>query len=100
MRRFLSSILTFVMLMTFVIPTNGFAESADVSFKKLSDPNLLGYVEDSLTAEIAACFESDDYIVEDVAAVYISQEYLDELAFNSQMNVFYGYSLADLDAQF
>ena len=35
-----------------------------------------------------------------VQAVYISQEYLDELAFNSQENVYFGYTLSELNAQF
>jgi len=38
--------------------------------------------------------------VENVSAVYISQEYIDELAYNSQANVFFGYTLAELDQQF
>lgn len=43
---------------------------------------------------------SSDYFVENVQAVYISQEYLDELAFNSQENVYFGYTLSELNAQF
>ena len=44
--------------------------------------------------------DSSDYFVENVQAVYISQEYLDELAFNSQENVYFGYTLSELNAQF
>lgn len=40
------------------------------------------------------------YYVENVSAVYVSQEYLQELAYNSQSNVFFGYSLAELDSFF
>lgn len=101
MKRFLSWVLAVVMLAFGC--TSGVSESeqsSDATFNGLNDPALLSYVEDAMTAEIAASFDSDDYIVEDVSAVYISQEYLDELAYNSQMNVFYGYTLADIDAQF
>lgn len=101
MKRFLSLVLAAVMLVFGC--TSGVSESEqskNATFNGLNDPALLSYVEDAMTAEIAASFDSDDYIVEDVSAVYISQEYLDGLAYNSQMNVFYGYTLADIDAQF
>lgn len=35
-----------------------------------------------------------------LSAVYISKEYLDEVAFNSQSNVYFGYTLAELDEVF
>lgn len=38
--------------------------------------------------------------METVTAVYVSQEYLQELAYNSQTNVFFGYSLSELDEYF
>ncbi len=101
MKRFLSLVLAVVML--FLGCISGLSESEQsnvITFDGLNDPTLLGYVEDAMMAEIAASFDSDDYVVEDVSTVYISQEYLDELAFNSQMNIFYGYTLADIDAQF
>ena len=70
------------------------------SFNGLNDPKLLHYVEDSVYAELVSEFSSEDYIVENVSATYISKEYLEELAYNSQANVFFGYTLAELDAQF
>ena len=44
--------------------------------------------------------DSEEYIVENVSAVYISKEYLEEVAFNSQSNVYFGYTLAELDELF
>ena len=70
------------------------------SFIGLNDPKLLQYVEDSVYAELVSEFSSEDYIIENVSATYISKEYLEELAYNSQANVFFGYTLAELDAQF
>lgn len=69
-------------------------------YANLSDPELLQTIEDSVFAELEYSLYSDDYVVENVAAVYISQEYLDELAFNTQSNVFFGYTLAEIEAQF
>ena len=80
----------------------GAKDDADLaeSFTGLNDPNLLQYVEDSVYSELVSEFSSEDYIVENVRATYISKEYLEELAYNSQANVFFGYTLAELDAQF
>lgn len=70
------------------------------SFYGLNDPKLLQYVEDSVYSELEADFASEDYIIETVQAAYVSKEYLEELAYNSQANIFFGYTLAELDAQF
>ncbi|MBR4540273.1 MAG: HNH/ENDO VII family nuclease [Clostridia bacterium] len=79
-----------------------YAESADTvpDFKGMNDPALLPYIEDTLYQELVGSLNSDEYFVENVSAIYISQEYLDELAFNSQANIFFGYTLAELDEQF
>ena len=70
------------------------------SFKGMEDPELLSYVECNVYSNLVANLDSDQYFVENVEAVYISQEYLDELAYNSQSNVYFGYTLAELDQQF
>ena len=70
------------------------------SFTGLNDPKLLQYVEDSVYSELVSEFSSEDYIIENVSATYISKEYLEELAYNSQANIFFGYTLAERDAQF
>ncbi|MCW6676796.1 HNH/ENDO VII family nuclease [Aerococcaceae bacterium NML180378] len=40
------------------------------------------------------------YYVQNVEAVYVSKEYLDELAYNSQSNIYFGYTLNELLDQF
>lgn len=77
-----------------------FEEDAPVEFASLNDPNLLQYVEDSIYSDLVARFDSEDYIVESVNAVYVSEEYLEEVAYNSQANIYFGYTLEELDAQF
>ena len=69
-------------------------------FRRLGDAALLPYLENSLYEQLVSDLDSSDYFVENVQAVYISQEYLDELAFNSQENVYFGYTLSELNAQF
>ncbi len=72
----------------------------EVDFKNLDDADLMDYVEDSIYEEVVANLDSDKYFVQNVEAIYISQEYIDELAFNSQSNIYFGYTLAELDEQF
>lgn len=76
------------------------AEDERPNFASLSDPALLQYTEDSIYSDLVAQFNSEDYIIENVSAVYISEEYLEEVAYNSKSNVYFGYTLEELDAQF
>ena len=43
---------------------------------------------------------SDDFSVDSIKVVYLSKEYLDELAYNSQSNIWFGYTLADVKEAF
>lgn len=85
------------------------AESLDLSgnvkpavheYNGLSDEDLLRRIEDEAYARAVADLASDGYLVEQVEAVYISQEYIDTMAFNSQSNKYFGYTIAELQDQF
>ena len=69
-------------------------------FSGLSDPELLRYIEDTVYTGLIGELDSDSYFIENVSARYVSKEYLEELAFNSQENIYFGYSLAELNQQF
>ena len=69
-------------------------------YASLDDAELLSHVEDLVYRDTVASLNTDEYIVENVSAVYISKEYLDEVAFNSQSNIYFGYTLAELDEMF
>ncbi|MGN0616822.1 HNH/ENDO VII family nuclease [Ruminococcus flavefaciens] len=71
-----------------------------LGFTSLNDPNLMRYVEDTVYTDLVNQLDSDKYFVENVEAVYISKEYLDELAYNSQENIYFGYKLSDLEEAF
>ena len=75
-------------------------KEAAPSFKGMDDPELLNYVECNVYTNLVQSLNSAEYFVENVEAVYISQEYIDELTYNSQSNVFFGYTLEELDQQF
>ena len=69
-------------------------------FDSLSDENLLLEVENLVYRETIEALDSEEYVVENVSAVYLSKEYLEEAAFNSQSNVYFGYTIAELDEIF
>ena len=75
-------------------------EDKEAYFDSLNDPALLQYVEDSVYAGLADQFDSEDYVIENVEASYVSKEYLEELAYNSQKNIWFGFTSAELDQQF
>ena len=69
-------------------------------YTSLNDTDLLAHVEDLVYRDTVASLNSADYLVSDVSAVYVSKEYLEELDYNSQSNIYFGYTLDELDAQF
>lgn len=69
-------------------------------FSVLDDEQLLIHTEDLVYREAISAINSEEYFVENVSAVYISKEYLDELAFNSQSNIYFGYTLTELNEIF
>lgn len=75
-------------------------EDVEPQYDSLDDEQLLAHIEDLVYRDTVASLNSDDYFVENVSAVYISKEYLDEVAFNSQSNIYFGYTLAELDEIF
>ena len=101
------ALLLIVSLLACSLPAS-FAEEAqfpagsvpEAGFSGMGDPNLLRYTEDTIYENLVATLDSDEYFVENVSAVYISQEYIDELAFNSQANIYFGYTLQELAEQF
>ena len=89
MKKALSFLLAVTMLFSaFTLRHAVFAEEAiDLDavpeFQSYNDPDFLQYVEDMTLASFEASAGGDAYAVEAVQAVYISQEYIDELAYNS-----------------
>jgi hypothetical protein len=69
-------------------------------FAKMSDEGLPEYIQDSVYNQILSQDFPESAFVENVQAVYISQEYIDELTYNSQSTIFFGYTIAELQEQF
>ena len=69
-------------------------------YNDISDPDFLAYYEDLLYEDIVTSLDSENYFVEDVQTVFISKEYVDELQYNSMSNVYFGYTLDEIQEQF
>lgn len=74
-------------------------EENPVSFDSMSDPGLPRYIQDKVYDYLPSAV-GEDYFVENVEAVYWSQEYIDDLVYNSQANVYFGYTLDEIEAAY
>lgn len=75
-------------------------EDFEPVYDSLDDEQLLYHVQDLVYRDTVNSLNSEEYVVENVSAVHISKEYLEEVAFNSQSNIYFGYTLAELDELF
>ena len=120
MKRIIALILSFAMLLSGCVPAQTIQNPTDnttvpstekptqatvvedeiLDYNSLDDQELLCHVEDAIYTELVQKLDPEMFYVESVATTYISKEYLEEVEYNSQANIFFGYSLADLDAQF
>lgn len=66
----------------------------------LSDERLQQYLKDRIYQETITSFDSDQYIIDNIETTYYSREYIDNLAYNSLENVYFGFTQAELDQQF
>ena len=105
-KKWLAALLSFALVIT-GCPTGGIASAlADdawqdmPTFNGLSDPELLSYIEDAVYDRLIDDLADGDYYVENVQTTYVSKEYLEELAYNSQANIYFGYTLQELEDQF
>ena len=72
----------------------------EIQYDSLDNEQLLLHIEDLVYNETVKELDNENYFVENVSAVYISKEYLEEVAFNSQSNIYFGYTIAELNELF
>lgn len=72
----------------------------EIKCENISDPEMITYVENAVYTELVTQLNSDEYFVENVEAVYYSKEYLEELEYNSKSNIYFGYTLEEIDKAF
>lgn len=120
MKRLIALILSFALLLSGCVPVqmnqeptdNTTAPTAELpaqttvwvdtvpEYNALDDADLLNHLEGLVYRETVSSLNSTEYVVENISAVYISKEYLEEVAFNSRSNIYFGYTLAELDELF
>lgn len=76
-----------------LIPVLSYAEN--ITFTGINDPALRDYLSEKITSLLGDTL-SEDMEVVSVETKYLSKEYLEELRYNSEMNVFFGYTAAEL----
>ena len=69
-------------------------------FTYLDDPELLRHIEDEVYAQLSSELVGMQYEIDSISAIYISKEYLEEINYNTKANVFFGYTLAELNESF
>ena len=76
------------------------AETGENNWENMNNPKVLEQTEENIYNDLVAELNSEDYFVENVSAQYYSQEYIDEVAYNSQPNMYFGYTMAEIEKQF
>lgn len=110
MRKLIAALLSLVIAFNLFGKTIAIAESntpdflvdENFDFNSLDDPAFLQYIEDSVYANLESEFASSEamYQIDDVSVTFVSREYLEETAYNSRANIFFGYTLAQIDEVF
>ena len=91
MKKNLSILMIFSLLITFFPHAEAFSDI------HIGDSTYLQNMQDDIFALTEVNLASDDIRVEEVHARYISQDYIEELAFNSQANIYFGYTLSEVE---
>lgn len=73
------------------------AITEELQFDELNDPELLSYIEKSVYSDLVTRINDENYFIENVQAIYVSKEYIEETSYNSRSNIYFGYTLAELD---
>jgi hypothetical protein len=79
--------------------------TAELDFSSMDSDELLAYAAASAYAGISNGLNQDNNVnlelnLVDVTASYVSSEYLEEVEYNSKENIFFGYTLDELEQQF
>ena len=72
----------------------------ELSFNGLDDEKLHDYIIETLYSGMNSKFKTEDYIVNDITTVYISKEYIEEVEYNTESNIYFGYTLEELSNKF
>ena len=69
------------------------------AYSGLDDPELEEDIENNVYSDLIDEM-GDDYFIENVDTIYLSKEYIDDLESNSKSNIYFGYTLDELNQVF
>lgn len=108
MKRIAAFLLSAVLVLSGCSGTTG--QSADIAeplsyefpaeYSSPNDSDMVEGLEESVYDGLLETLDAGDFLIDEVEVAYVSQEYLDELKYNSQENVFFGYTLSDVKEYF
>ena len=100
-KAFLSTLI--VLLLVSCIPRKketNYVFKENITFNSLNDENLQDYIMDSIYARLDGDYDNTGYKLEQISSVYVSKEYIEELEYNSKSNIYFGFTLEELEKQF
>lgn len=74
--------------------------SYPTEYESANDPDIVEGLEESVYLSLVETLDSDEYLIDEVEVAHVSKEYLDELSWNSQENIFFGYTLSEIQDYF
>ena len=98
--RFLKKTIPFLLILVFLAhPLFSAAGIASQTYYPWEDPEFIKKIKIDLSYDLENRLD-EEYHVDDISVIYISQEYLDELYYNSLPNLFFGYTLKEIYDQY
>ena len=83
-----------------VVITDYEIEDIKPEFDEIDDPELLEYLENEIITNLEGELDEEEYNIDNVQSIYYSQEYINELEYNSKSNIYFGYDQNELNSQF
>ena len=87
----MKKLIAFALCIAMLVTCTGIGHATEtvstMDFQGLDDPEMLRCLEKSVYDSLDENLDGSQYIIEDVKAVYVSQEYIDEVAFNTRANI-------------
>lgn len=105
MKKIISLVVALALLLSGCgIENFGEEEKIDISntaeFSNLRDRGVLAYINEDVYERLVEQLDGEDYFIENVSTKFISEEYLSELKYNLQDNIYFGFTLEELGSQF
>lgn len=101
MKKVISVVLTLVIAVTCCLSSAASeANDMEYEFSGFNDSGLYAYLEEEIYRSLINELGDGEYFIENISTTYISEEYLEEVAYNSKANIYFGYNLSDVEAMF